>query len=270
MIKPLFLAALLLCAPLYASAQSAAPSKTDTIERLRTTNAIFQNPQLNILDLIERPGSYFLKLQIKGPKGTQIAYAHLNKTSHDLILGEGFDAKGASITFPKDAQVIQRGVAFTIGNGPKHLYLATDPQCPYCVRFEQAVQGKLEGYTLHVLLFPLSFHTKAPAMIDWILAAQGDAARTARYRAILLESSKAYEASDGQSAQLQAYLPRVTAAFSELGAMGTPALFDASWRPVEVRRFLQGLQTPPKQTTRPPAAQKPDKAAAKPAVEPAQ
>ena len=136
------------------------------LQEIKAKNRVLQDPVLHLTGAIEKPGSYILKLEARTPNGSQLVAAFLDKKTSEIYIGSGYDKEGRAITFPKDAQTIKEGVAFSYGTGSKEIYIITDPECPYCVRLEKAIHGKLSDYTVHVILFPLSFHKKAPAMVD--------------------------------------------------------------------------------------------------------
>ncbi|SFZ98496.1 Thiol:disulfide interchange protein DsbC [hydrothermal vent metagenome] len=209
------------------------------LQELKKMNAVFQDPVLSIQGAIEKPDSYIVKLVAKTPRGSQNITAILNKKTSELYIGSAYDKNGKSITYPKDANIVKDGVAFTYGTGSKEIYIITDPECPYCKKFEVAAQGKLDEYKVHVILFPLSFHKKAPAMTEWILQGKDDAQRHERFEAVMLKGStkytklvkdekKPYEYSD----ESKKYIEKAKAAFAELDARGTPALYDAKFNSI--------------------------------------
>ncbi len=138
------------------------------LHEIKTKNRVLQDPVLTIQAAIEKPESYILKIEAKSPQGSQLITAFLDKKTNELYIGSAYDKEGSPITFPKDAKVVNAGVAFSYGKGSKDIYIVTDPECPYCTRFEKAALGKLDDYRVHVILMPLSFHKKAPAMVEWI------------------------------------------------------------------------------------------------------
>lgn len=219
----------------------ASPTMVDTakLKELKKMNVVLQDPVLEIKAAIEKPDSYILKLVAKSPRGTQKITAFLNKKTSELYMGSAYSKDGKSITFPKDLKTIKDAVAFSYGTGSKDIYLVTDPECPYCTKFEKAAHGKLDDYTVHVILFPLSFHKKAPAMTEWILQGKDNAEKHARFEEVMLKGSnkytklvkddkKPYEYSD----ESKQYMKKSTAAFTELDARGTPALYDAQFNPI--------------------------------------
>ena len=115
----------------------------------------------------------------------------------------------------------------------------TDPECPYCVKFEKAAEGKLDEYRVHVILYPLPFHKKAPAMVEWIMQGKSDAERKKRLSQITLKNSTEYKALITDTKKPFKYTPETQEqmnkslkAARELGARGTPATYDASFTQV--------------------------------------
>jgi thiol:disulfide interchange protein DsbC len=161
-------------------------------------NVVLQDPALQIIGVVDKPDSYVVRLEAKSSMGVQRFTAILDKQSSELYIGSAYDKTGHMIDFPKDMNVVKEGVAFSYGTGKKEIYLVTDPECPYCSRFEQSAHGKLDDYTVHVIFYPLPFHKKAPAMVEWIMQGKSDAEKRAKlYGQSPLEAAitrqKAYE-----------------------------------------------------------------------------
>ncbi len=153
------------------------------------------------------------------------------------------------ILFPKDAQTIKEGVAFSYGTGSKEIYIITDPECPYCTRFEKSVHGKLSDYTVHVIFFPLSFHKKAPAMVDWIMQGKDDAAKKERFEQVMLKGSTAYSSLIKDANKPYVYteairpaMKKMQAAVLELNVRGTPAIYDKDFNPVSQDQLFKGMK----------------------------
>ena len=216
---------------------------------LQKMNMVLQDPVLTIKGAIEKPASYILKLEARLPQGSQNIIAFLNKKTSELYIGSAYDKEGKMIEFPKDANIVKEGVAFTYGNGKKEIYLITDPECPYCSKFEQAANGKLADYTVHVILVPLSFHKKSPAMIEWIMMGKNDVERKIRFEEVMLKGSTKYtelikdvKKPFVYSAEAQAYKGKSEAAAREMNMRGTPALYDAEFNAISQDQVLKGVQ----------------------------
>lgn len=214
------------------------------LPELKKMNAVLQDPVLTIAGAIEKPDSYVLKLVAKSPQGSQMMMGYLMKATSELYLGQGYIKDGHPIVFPRDTDAIKNGVAFTYGTGSKEIYLVTDPECPYCTKFAKNATGKMADYKVHVIFFPLSFHKKSPAMIEWILQGKDDAEKKKRYDEVMLKNSQAYAAL-AKTGSVFSYSPAVQEkidqagkATMELNVRGTPMLFDAEFKPLSMEQIL--------------------------------
>ena len=218
------------------------PSKFPELKKM---NAVLQDPVLMIKGAIEKPESYILKIEARSPQGSQFITAILNKKTSEIYIGSAYDKEGNAIFFPKDVKAIQEGVAFSYGKGSKEIYIVTDPECPYCSKFEKAAAGKLEDYKVHVILFPLSFHKKSPAMVEWIMQGKDDAEKKERFDEILLKGSTQYQVLIKDAKKPFVYsetvgkaMQKMDQAVMELSVRGTPAIYDANFEPLSQDQVL--------------------------------
>ena len=216
------------------------------LQEIKTKNRVLQDPVLTIKGAIEKPESYILKLEARSPQGSQLITAFLDKKTSELYIGSAYDKSGKAILFPKDVKVVNEGVAFSYGKGKKDIYIVTDPECPYCTKFEKAIAGKLDDYKVHVILFPLSFHKKSPAMVDWIMQGKDDAERKERFEEIMLKASTKYKAliKDEKkpyvySSATKEHMERSDKAAMELNVRGTPSIYDVNFNPVSQDQLLK-------------------------------
>ncbi len=219
---------------------------TAKFQELKTKNKVLEDPALTIKGVIEKPDSYILKLEAKSPQGSQNVTAFLDKKTSELYIGTAYDKEGKAIIFPKDAKIVKEGVAFSYGKGNKDIYIVTDPECSYCTRFEKAATGKLDDYKVHVILFPLPFHKKAPAMVDWIMQGKDDVEKKERFEEVMLKDSTKYTEliKDEKkpfvySSVTQAYMNRSDKATRELNVRGTPTIYDANFNLVSQDQLLK-------------------------------
>jgi thiol:disulfide interchange protein DsbC len=210
-----------------------------TLSKIEKETKIFQLPNLTVADGIDKGDFYFLKVRVTSPRGSQLHNSYLDKQTGMVYVGEAYDKEGNLLVFPKEKKVVDEGVAFSYGNGKKELYLVTDPECPYCTKFEKASKDKISEYTIHVIFLPLGFHKKSPAMIEWIMKGKNDVDKKARLDAIMLKGSAAYQflIKDKDkpfvySKSTQEIIDRSMRAVEELGAQATPSLFDEKLEPV--------------------------------------
>jgi len=216
------------------------------LQDLKKLNTVLQDPALTIKGAVEKPDSYILKLEAKSPRGSRKFTAFLMKKNGELYIGSGYDKEGKEIVFPADAKIVKDGVSFSYGKGKKEIYLVTDPECPFCSRFEKDMQGKLDDYTVHVILFPLSFHKKSPAMVEWIMQGKSDAEKKERFETIMLQGSEEYKKLIKDEKRPFVYSPEVQRrmdaskqAVSELDVRGTPAVYDADFHPLSPAELLK-------------------------------
>jgi len=214
-------------------------------QQIKIKNKVLQDPVLHMLGAIEKPNSYILKIEARSPRGSQLLSAILDKQTNELYIGTAYDKEGKAILFPKDAQVVKDAVSFSYGTGSKEIYIVTDPECPYCTRFEKAVSGKLGDYTVHVVLFPLSFHKKAPAMVEWIMQGKDETEKKKRFEEVMLKDSTQYQALIKDATKPFVYsttmaeqMKKVDKAIMELNLRGTPSIYDANLNPVSQAQLL--------------------------------
>ncbi|SFV63315.1 thiol:disulfide interchange protein [hydrothermal vent metagenome] len=219
------------------------------LDEIKSISKVFLNPALEIKAAIDKDSVYFIKAEGKSPNGSQKIMAFVDKKTGAVYFGNGVDKEGKLLKFPSDAKVIKDGVSFSYGSGKKEIYLVTDPECPYCKRFEKNAQGKLKDYTVHVILFPLSFHKKSPAMVEWIMQGKDDAERADRFKKIMLDGSTEYSSliKDAKkpfnySDDTKEKMERSASAVQELGARGTPMVFDDSFNGVSQEELFSTKQ----------------------------
>lgn len=219
------------------------------LQELKTKNKVLQDPVLQIKAAMETADRYALKLVASSPRGSQLLMAFLDKKTSELHIGSGYDKDGKAILFPKDTASIKEGVAFSYGSGSKEIYIVTDPECPYCTRLEKSIHGKLSDYTVHVIFFPLSFHKKAPAMVDWIMQGKDDGAKKERFEQVMLKGSTDYSAliKDPKkpyvySEAVQPVMKKMQAAVLELNVRGTPAIYDMNFNTLPQDQLFKGLK----------------------------
>jgi len=213
--------------------------------KIRSMNKILQDPSLTIRDVLDRGDTYFVRIEAKSKRGSRVLTAFVDKNTSSVYFGNGFDKDGSLITFPADPTIVKDGISFSYGNGKKEIYLVTDPECPYCAKFEREMNGKLSDYRVHVILYPLPFHKKAPAMAEWIMQGKDDIERHKRFKDIMLNRSKEYKSLIKNPKKPFAYsvntkesILRAKKAVAELSAKGTPMVFDASFKQVPKSALL--------------------------------
>jgi len=233
--------ALLMAKPLYLSEAK--------LKEIAGSSKVFYQSSIKILEGIDEENTYFLNILYRGKP----SYCFVDKKSGEVYLGRRYDKAGkASVFVPspkriaKLTKVIQEGVSFSYGTGKKEVYLFTDPQCGYCKKFEKQAEGLLDDYTVHVILFPLRFHKKAPAMIEWAMAGTDDKEKHTRLQAVMIKDDINYKKFLPKENENMKYSPKIQEsvdkalkAANALNVTGTPTIFDASFKKLNWGKFLK-------------------------------
>jgi len=137
---------------------------------------------------------------------------------------------------------VENGVVFSFGNGKKDLYVVTDPECPFCQKFEKISQKHHlnDKYRFHIIFLPLSFHKNSKAMIYYILSGKDDQEKAQRFKETLTGSNKwkSFTPTKEQKQKIDAKLAQSKKAVQELGAKGTPSFYDSDLNEIKDRRSI--------------------------------
>ncbi len=148
------------------------PSGEEVLNKLKKLFPRADQFQIESIKPSTVPGFCEVVLKSKGPFRNII---YVDQKGRYAFLGQLIDLeKGQNLTrqkiitlsklTPEQLKKLDSLVAFTAGEGPKTLYLITDPDCPFCKKLEKTLQELIkEGkITVKVILFPLErLHPKA-------------------------------------------------------------------------------------------------------------
>jgi len=160
-------------------------------------------------------------------KGQSAFLTHDKKT---IIFGRAFNtATTKELKIPVDmSKVDLTKQAFEFGNGKDEYIVFTDPECPYCKKFEQQWELLKDKVKFHVFLFPLSFHQHATKMSLYILSQKTDALR-AKALSDITNGKKEFLKVDNFSKEkvkkLYSLLKEEQNVADALGVRGTPSMF---------------------------------------------
>lgn len=115
------------------------------------------------IEKVERvAGSSLYEVAIRGPNGPQLLY--VDERASVIIVGEVLDGKsGRNLTQERmrklnaidwNALPFADAITTTRGNGRRKIAVFSDPNCPYCKRFEKDL-ARLDDITVHIFLFPV-------------------------------------------------------------------------------------------------------------------
>lgn len=164
-----------------------------------------------------------------GPNKDSKVQFFVTDNQEAIIFGNAFDSNGNEIVIPVNMAEFNGKEGLVYGNGKEHYYVWTDPECPYCKKFELKMEALKDKATFHVYFFPLSFHKNAMAMSTHVLNQKND---TQKAKALF---DTARESKDYQKAaykadelkKLEAEVQKQMNLGKQMGVNGTPAVFDS-------------------------------------------
>jgi len=115
------------------------------------------------IERIERvPGSSLYEVTVRGPNGPQLFYA--DERARVIVVGQVLDGRtGFNLTEERLRKLnaidwatlpFADAISTKRGNGRRKVAIFSDPNCPYCKRFEKDL-AKLDDITVHIFLFPV-------------------------------------------------------------------------------------------------------------------
>jgi thiol:disulfide interchange protein DsbC len=195
---------------------------------------------------VDKKDFYIITVYDKRGEGNFLVTKDLKYT----ILGNVIDNKTSrpiradypAQPFKGNAQVVKNGVLFSFGSGKKDLYIVTDPECPFCQRFEKIAKKTdfAKKYRIHVIFLPLPFHKDSMAMIDYILSAPTEAEKVKRFHQTLQGGNewRSFKPTSAQKVKVAKEIAKSKKAVAELGARGTPSFYDENMKEIKDREKL--------------------------------
>lgn len=108
------------------------------------------------------PASSLYEVAIRGPKGPQLFY--VDEKARVIVVGQVLDGRtGLNLTEERLRQLnaiewaslpFADAVTTKRGNGRRKIAVFSDPNCPFCKRFEKDL-ARLDDITVHIFLFPV-------------------------------------------------------------------------------------------------------------------
>jgi len=188
---------------------------------------------------------------VKGIKRTKRGNRPITLTvSKDLrytFFGKTFDNNsGEKLYIKKDLSSFTSKANFTYGSGKDEYYLFTDPECPYCQKFEdRLLRADIKNRVkIYYYLYPLAFHKEAKPMSRYILSQKDNQSKLKAVHDVFVNNSDAYKNKIYSTAELDRLnkeIENVKKIVLEVGVQGTPALFKKDGTKLNVNNFLDNL-----------------------------
>lgn len=190
---------------------------------------MFSQPHITVKKAYDHGPIYEVQLEIATPRGAQLTTAFLTKDKKVVVIGDAMDAvTGESFKRPIDMASIRKDADIVYGSGKDEYIVFTDPECPYCVKFEKMWPTLEKKVKLYVFFMPLSHHRSAVQMSYHVMKQKDNQAKA---KAILdmAYGDKSYERLT-MSQQIHELfgqkIEKNKTLANEFGVRGTPAVFD--------------------------------------------
>ena len=200
---------------------------------LQNSIEIFKKEDIRIISAKDIDSVYQLKLSSKGKSFE----GYITKDKKYIFFGTALDLKtGKQLFVQTDMSKYDDKQAFEFGTGKDEYYVFTDPECPYCKKFEAQWDKLKSKVKFHTFLFPLSFHKNANDMSLYILNQKNNADKSKALIDISLHNDKKYETIKNLSVKkkkvLVEKLNNQMKIAKEMFVNGAPAVFDKLGRTV--------------------------------------
>lgn len=138
---------------------SAAVADEAAVQRLIESRA---GDQAKVERISRVPGSSLYEVTLRGPNGPQLFY--VDEKARVIVVGQVLDGRtGLNLTEERLRSLNAIGwsslpfadaITMKRGTGRRKIAVFSDPNCPYCKRFEKDL-AKLGDITVHIFLYPV-------------------------------------------------------------------------------------------------------------------
>jgi thiol:disulfide interchange protein DsbC len=192
---------------------------------------LLKRAQIKITKAYDIGSLYILNITVQG-NADEI---YLTKDKKLILSGDVIDASnGMKITAPADLTGVKGKEAFTYGKGTEEYFLFTDPECPYCKKFESYLPQIEDKVKIRVFYFPLESHENAKDLSLYIMNQKTSSQKVeAMFSASEnLELAKNAKYSQAELAKLEKSLEEQIQIGMKLNVQGTPTIFDKDGKSV--------------------------------------
>ncbi len=190
---------------------------------------MLSQPHIKVVKAYDHKKVYELQLEIETQRGAQKTTIYMTKDKQVVLFGEAMNATtGEAYKRPIDMTAIRQNADIIYGSGSSEYIVFTDPECPYCVKFEKMWPSLQKSVKLYVFFMPLSNHRNATQMSYHVMKknSQEDKAKAILDMA---NGDKSYERLTMNQQIHELFSQKISqnrALAEEFGVRGTPAVFD--------------------------------------------
>ena len=199
---------------------------------------LFQRAQVEVKQGYDAGSVYLLNVTVQG-KGDKI---FLTKDKKFLIAGDVISTQnGQPLEVPADLTPTLGKEAFTFGTGKDEYVLFTDPECPYCKKFEEHFPKIEDKVKIRVFYFPLDFHKNAKDISLYVMSQKSykDKVNAMINTTKDTPAFKNKKYAKGEKEELQKHLDSQLEVARKLGIRGTPSVYDKDGNKVVWATMLQ-------------------------------
>lgn len=192
---------------------------------------LFKRAQIKVTKAYDMGNLYALIINARG-NNDQV---FLTKDKKRLITGDVIDTNdGSKVTPPTDLTGVRGKEAFIYGTGTEEYFLFTDPECPYCKKFESYFPQIKKNVKIRVFYYPLDFHKNAKDMSLYVMSKKTLDEKTKAMLTISTEDEgyKNRKYSEDEKAKLEKSLEVQMEIAQRIGVQGTPAVYDENGKKV--------------------------------------
>ena len=186
---------------------------------------LLKRAQIKITKAFDEGSIYILNITIQGNPDE----IYLTKDKKLILSGDVIDvSNGMKISAPVDLTGIAGKEAFVFGKGTEEYILFTDPECPYCKKFESYLPQIESKVKIRVFYFPLDSHENAKDLSLYIMDKKTTSEKIdAMFDAAdNLDKVKNAKYTQVQLSKLEKQLEEQIQIGTKLNVQGTPTIFD--------------------------------------------
>lgn len=189
---------------------------------------VFQKNGITIKKVIDRGDLYQVQLTATSAYGRRQNFdAFVTKNYNLSVIGKGFNKAGKELIIPVNMKKYEKYAAFRYGHGKKIYYVFTDPECPYCKRFEEELRNNptiKDKATLYFFFYPLPNHPNAEKIAIYALSQSDD---DAKFDALTNGEWQTNPLTSAQTSKYKKVISLHKSIANSLGLKGTPTVFDS-------------------------------------------
>ena len=219
--KKVIISSLLFSCALYAKNKEVSKNEIAQMEQLE----LLKRAQIKITKAYDIGSLYILNINVQG-NADEI---YLTKDKKLILSGDLIDVNsGIKISAPADLTGVRGKEAFVYGKGTEEYFLFTDPECPYCKKFESYLPQIENKVKIRVFYFPLESHENAKDLSLYVLSQKTSSQKVEAMfsGADNLDKAKNAKYTQAELAKLEKTLEEQIQIGMKLNVQGTPTIFD--------------------------------------------